>query len=198
MARVNTPRCTHLLAADEALAEDYRPGGYLTLCGEVIDTLSLPSARCPDECDCELTYCPGCLDVATNAHPSPTTRNPPIRTARRTNLARIRTRRTRGHRPAQTTNRFTQTTRHRSTAATRRTRPRPRRRARHQPRTHDPTQRITTGTMTHHHGTCTTLLHPANVPLSASELRKCGEFNPHRRADSRGCPESRGTSAAAR
>lgn len=30
-----------------------------------IDAASLPSARCPDECDCQITYCSGCLDVAT-------------------------------------------------------------------------------------------------------------------------------------
>jgi hypothetical protein len=58
------PRGVHLLAADEALAVDYRPGGYLPLCGEPIDTSDLTSARCPEECDCEITYCPGCVDVA--------------------------------------------------------------------------------------------------------------------------------------
>jgi hypothetical protein len=52
------PRGVHLLAADEALAVDYRPGGYLPLCGEPIDTSDLTSARCPKECDCEITYCP--------------------------------------------------------------------------------------------------------------------------------------------
>ncbi|MGH3821740.1 MAG: hypothetical protein ACRDRA_02680 [Pseudonocardiaceae bacterium] len=62
---MSAPRRVHLLSTDEALAEGYRPWGYLALCGEPIDTSSLPSARCPDECDCEVTYCPGCLDVAT-------------------------------------------------------------------------------------------------------------------------------------
>jgi hypothetical protein len=57
---MNAPRRVHLLSADDALAEGYRFGGYLTLCGEPIDTSDLPSARCPDECDCE----PRCLDVA--------------------------------------------------------------------------------------------------------------------------------------
>jgi hypothetical protein len=50
---MNAPRRVHLLSADDALAEGYRFGGYLTLCGEPIDTSDLPSARCPDECDCE-------------------------------------------------------------------------------------------------------------------------------------------------
>jgi hypothetical protein len=61
---MSAPRSVHLLAADEVLAEDYRPGGYLPLCGEPIDAASLPEACCPDECDCEITYCPGCVDVA--------------------------------------------------------------------------------------------------------------------------------------
>jgi hypothetical protein len=61
---MNTPRSVHLLAADEALAGDYWPGGYLPLCGEPIEAASLPGARCPEECDCEVTYCPGCVDVA--------------------------------------------------------------------------------------------------------------------------------------
>ncbi|MGH3823489.1 MAG: hypothetical protein ACRDRA_11770 [Pseudonocardiaceae bacterium] len=58
-------RRVHLLCADEALAEGYRPGVYLAVCGEVIGGLSLPSARCPDECDCEIAYCPACLRAAT-------------------------------------------------------------------------------------------------------------------------------------
>jgi hypothetical protein len=62
---VSTPRCVHLLCAGEALAEGYRPGGFLVLCGELIGTSSLSGARCPQECECEVTYCPGCLDVAT-------------------------------------------------------------------------------------------------------------------------------------
>jgi len=65
MAGMSAPRRVHLLSADEALAEGYRHGGYLALCGEPIDTSSLANARCPDECGCEITYCPGCLDVAT-------------------------------------------------------------------------------------------------------------------------------------
>jgi hypothetical protein len=62
---MSAPRQVHLLCADEALAEGYRHGGPLALCGEPLGTSDLPSASCPDECYCELTYCPGCLDVAT-------------------------------------------------------------------------------------------------------------------------------------
>jgi hypothetical protein len=61
---VSAPQSVHLLAADEALAEDYRSGGYITLCGEPIGESGLPEARCPEGCDCEITYCPGCVDVA--------------------------------------------------------------------------------------------------------------------------------------
>jgi hypothetical protein len=61
---MNIPQNVHLLAADEALAEEYRPRGYLALCEEPIGESGLPDARCPDECDCEITYCPGCVDVA--------------------------------------------------------------------------------------------------------------------------------------
>jgi hypothetical protein len=62
---MSAPRQVHLLSADEAQAEGYRHGGPLALCGEPLGTPDLPSASCPDECYCELTYCPGCLDVAT-------------------------------------------------------------------------------------------------------------------------------------
>jgi len=62
---VSAPRQLHLISADEALAQGYRPGGYLALCGDSIDAAALPGARCPDECDCEVTYCLGCLDAAT-------------------------------------------------------------------------------------------------------------------------------------
>jgi hypothetical protein len=62
---MSTPRSVHLLCAGEALAEGYRYGGYLALCGEPIGASGLPGARCPNECDCEVTYCPRCLDAAT-------------------------------------------------------------------------------------------------------------------------------------
>lgn len=60
---MSAPRRVHLISADEALAEGYRPGGYLTLCGEPIDASGLPDASCPEEW--EVTYCLGCLDAAT-------------------------------------------------------------------------------------------------------------------------------------
>jgi len=70
----------------------------------------------------------------TTLHPHgrthPTTRNPPIRAARRTSLARKRTRCPHRHRPTSATHHHTRTTNSRATTATRRTRPRPRRRPR--------------------------------------------------------------------
>jgi hypothetical protein len=48
---MSTPRCVHLLSADEVLAKGYRPGGYLALCGEPIDASDLPGACCPEECE---------------------------------------------------------------------------------------------------------------------------------------------------
>ena len=62
---MSAPRRLHLLSTDEVLGEGYRPGGYLAACGEPVDTSSEPSANCPDECECEVTYCLGCLDAAT-------------------------------------------------------------------------------------------------------------------------------------
>jgi hypothetical protein len=62
---VSTPRCAHLLCAGEALAEGYRHGGYLALCGEPIGASGLLGGSCPDECGCEIGYCPACLHAAT-------------------------------------------------------------------------------------------------------------------------------------
>lgn len=62
---MSAPGWVHLLAADEALAEGYRHGGYLALCGEPIGASGLPDASCLDECDDEATYCSACLYVAT-------------------------------------------------------------------------------------------------------------------------------------
>lgn len=69
---MSAPRCVHLISADVVLAEGYWPGGHLALCGEPIDTSNLPSTRCPDECECEVTYCPGCLHAATERIGEPT------------------------------------------------------------------------------------------------------------------------------
>lgn len=58
----------HLLAADGLLTEPclYRPREYFTVCGQVITNMDLPHAFCPnDECDCELRYCPTCIQYAT-------------------------------------------------------------------------------------------------------------------------------------
>ena len=82
----------------------------------------------------------------TNAHQravrlagSPT-RTASLRSARRTGMARVRSRRPRRHRPAQATDQHARTTRHRSAAPTRRTRRRSRRRPSRQPRTHGAAQ----------------------------------------------------------
>ena len=64
MAGVSTPRCPHLLCADEVLSEGYRyRGTYIAVGGEPIAASSRWITSCPDECDCEVTYCPGCLDA---------------------------------------------------------------------------------------------------------------------------------------
>lgn len=57
----------HLLAADGLLAETVRhpPREYFTLCAQVITDSDLPHATCPnEECDCELRYCPACIEHA--------------------------------------------------------------------------------------------------------------------------------------
>ncbi|MBV9139656.1 MAG: hypothetical protein JO115_01815 [Pseudonocardiales bacterium] len=57
----------HLLAADGLLAETVRhpPREYFTLCAQVITDSDLPHAGCPDEeCNCELRYCPACIQNA--------------------------------------------------------------------------------------------------------------------------------------
>ena len=57
----------HLLAADDLLVEAgmHPPRDYLTLCAQVMTDLDLPHATCPDdECDCELRYCPMCIQHA--------------------------------------------------------------------------------------------------------------------------------------
>jgi hypothetical protein len=61
---VSTPRCTHLLCADEVLSEGYRyRGTYIAVCGEPIEASSLLITSWSDEGGCEVTYCPGCLDA---------------------------------------------------------------------------------------------------------------------------------------
>jgi hypothetical protein len=58
----------HLLAADDLLTEPClsQPREYFTACGQVITDWDLPHAFCPDnECDCELRYCPKCIQDAT-------------------------------------------------------------------------------------------------------------------------------------
>ncbi len=65
---MSAPRGVHLLCAGEALTEGYRHGGHLALCGEPIGAPGLPDVSCPDECDCEVTYCLGCLDAANKRH----------------------------------------------------------------------------------------------------------------------------------
>jgi hypothetical protein len=57
----------HLLAADGllAVAGTHPPREYFTLCAQVMTDLDLPHATCPDDgCDCELRYCPTCIQHA--------------------------------------------------------------------------------------------------------------------------------------
>ncbi len=61
---MSAPHCLHLLAADSGVAEGHRYGVHLALCATVLNSSSLPPARCPDECDCEVAYCSDCLRAA--------------------------------------------------------------------------------------------------------------------------------------
>ena len=52
----------HLLVADDALPEGHRSGIYLAVCGAMLHPSNLPSACCPEGCDCDLAlYCPDCV-----------------------------------------------------------------------------------------------------------------------------------------
>lgn len=55
-------RVTHLLAADDALDEQFQCGVYAAVCGQLVPLSELPSGECPEGCGCELAlYCPECV-----------------------------------------------------------------------------------------------------------------------------------------
>lgn len=59
------PGVTHLLAADDALAEQFYFGVFVTVCGQVVRRSELAPAECPEGCECDLAlYCPQCVSQA--------------------------------------------------------------------------------------------------------------------------------------
>ncbi|MGH3887956.1 MAG: hypothetical protein ACRDSZ_15575 [Pseudonocardiaceae bacterium] len=53
---------THLLAADDALDEQFQYGVYTAVCGQLVSASDLPSWECPEDCKCDLAlYCPQCV-----------------------------------------------------------------------------------------------------------------------------------------
>lgn len=53
---------THLLAADDALDEQFQYGVYTAVCGQLVPASDLPSWECPEDCGCDLAvYCPQCV-----------------------------------------------------------------------------------------------------------------------------------------
>ena len=97
------------------------------------------------------------------------------RSARRTHLARIRTRCPRRHRHPPPAHQPARTAQPRPSAPTRRTRRRPRRSPRRQPRTHGPTQHANPAAMTRASLLAPHLLRRIASPASASELHKLRE-----------------------
>lgn len=59
---------THLLAADDALDEQFQCGVYAAVCGRLVPRSDLPSWECPEGCECDLAlYCPECVSRATES-----------------------------------------------------------------------------------------------------------------------------------
>lgn len=68
------PDVTHLLAADNALAEQFSFGVFAAVCGQLLRRSELPPGECPEGCECDLAlYCPQCVRQATelSAKPQP-------------------------------------------------------------------------------------------------------------------------------
>ena len=69
---------THLLAADDALDEQFQCRVYAAVCGQLVSRSDLPSWECPQDCECDLAvYCPQCVSQAAEssalAQPGPDT-----------------------------------------------------------------------------------------------------------------------------
>jgi hypothetical protein len=59
------PGVTHLLASDDALAEQFYFGVFVAVCGQLVRRSELPSGECPEGCECDLEfYCPRCVSQA--------------------------------------------------------------------------------------------------------------------------------------
>jgi hypothetical protein len=59
---------THLVAADDALDEQFQCGVYAAVCGRLVPKSDLPSGECPEGCECDLAfYCPECVNQATES-----------------------------------------------------------------------------------------------------------------------------------
>lgn len=68
VCRVTTPHpwgFLHLLVADDALTERHIYRCYLSLCGKLLPTSSLPSSTCPDDCEFDVLYYSECVRAAT-------------------------------------------------------------------------------------------------------------------------------------
>jgi hypothetical protein len=67
---------THLLAADDALDEQFQRGVYTAVCGQLGRASDLPSWDRPEDCGCNLAvYCPQCVhravESSAEAQPAP-------------------------------------------------------------------------------------------------------------------------------
>lgn len=67
---------THLLAADDALDEQFQCGVYTAVCGQLVPVSDLPSWECPEDCGCDLAvYCRQCVrraaESSAEAQPTP-------------------------------------------------------------------------------------------------------------------------------
>lgn len=52
---------SHLLVADDLIAEGHLHGTYLAMCGALVAAPSLPPSSCPEGCECDSPlYCQDC------------------------------------------------------------------------------------------------------------------------------------------
>ncbi|MGH3706741.1 MAG: hypothetical protein ACRDRQ_01260 [Pseudonocardiaceae bacterium] len=66
------PDVTHLLAADNALAEQFSFGVFATVCGRLVRRSELLPGECPEGCECDLEfYCPRCVRQAAELSAKP-------------------------------------------------------------------------------------------------------------------------------
>ncbi len=59
---------THLLAANDALDEQFQCGVHAAVCGQLVPQSDLPSGEGPERCGCYLAlYCPECVSRAAES-----------------------------------------------------------------------------------------------------------------------------------